>query len=92
MPPPAVWHICGDHYMAGLDLFVPLTSSAHLSCGGKWRSTLEPWDTLCDVATVANRAVYKGLLVIADLCYSPSLLTVISFKEQLWARETDIPS
>lgn len=61
-PPPAVWHSCGDHYVAGPDLFVPFTSAAHLSCGGKWRSTLESWDTLCDVAMEEAERSIKGCL------------------------------
>lgn len=54
-PPPALRYICGDHYVADLDLFAPFTSAAHLSCSGKWSCTLESWDTLRDVVMETNR-------------------------------------
>lgn len=55
MSPQALGYSCGDHYVASVDLFVPFTSAAHLSCGGKWSCTLEPRDALCDAVMETNR-------------------------------------
>lgn len=43
---------------------MPFTSAAHLSCGGKWRSTWEPGDALCDVAAEAGPQPIKACLSV----------------------------
>lgn len=55
MSPQALGYSCGDHYVADVDLFVPVTSAAHLSCSGKWSCTLESRDTLCAAVMETNR-------------------------------------